>query len=279
MLQSTYKTIVHYLYHPLFLIFIIPLSYLLVGTLYAGQYIHFNLMRFFLLYSFTFINHLLGNFLFKKTKQPVSFNQLSFIVFELINLLFIYYFASTIHYLAGLLCFFYSLVVHSQFYLVKYGYSWLMLLFTSIFKGGILTYLSFYIQANFIPMTLFYWSIPLILVLFLIELGKLQLNYERITKLTSENQVNATFLDKNMFNRISLCLLIFIYIISFIFFIPIFKKLTFIFLITIPFAAKLIQSTFYKGETLPTKFKQRTLYLYSISFFIAFSIILFIQFN
>lgn len=276
-MQSIYKKIIHYLYHPLLLTFLIPLSYLLVGTLYASQYTQHNFIRFFLLYSFIFINHLLGNFLFESAKTTLSFNHLPFIIFELINLSLIYYFSYTIHPLAGLLCFFYSLVIHSQFYLVRHGYSWLTLVVSSVFKGGILTYLSFYIQANFIPITLFYWSIPLILTLFLVELGKLQLNYAEITKHSNENKTNTIFLDAKRFNLIFLCLLVSIYLVSLIFFIPIFKKSTFIFLLTLPFAVKLIQSLFSKEETIPSKIKQRTLQLYSISFFITLSIILLIH--
>lgn len=277
-MQSIYKTIIHYLYHPLFLAFLIPLSYLLVGTLYASQYSQYNFISFFLLYSFVFINHLLGNFLFESAKTTLSFNHLSFIIFELINLLLLYYFSYAIHPLAGLLCFFYSLVIHSQFHLVRHGYSWLTLFISSVFKGGILTYLSFYIQAKFIPITLFYWSIPLILTLFLVELGKLQLNYARISKQSNENQTNNVFLDTKRFNLIFLCLLVLIYLVSLIFFVPTFKKLTFIFLFTLPFVVKLIPSLFSKEETIPPKLKQKTLQLYSISFFITFSIILLIHF-
>lgn len=277
LVQSIYKTISQYLYHPLFLVFIIPLSYLLVGTLYAGQYAQFNFIRFFLLYSFIFINHLLGNFLFKTVKSAISFSHLPFMVFELINLLLIYYFTYTVHPLAGLLCFFYSLVIHSQLYLVRQGYSWLTIFISSLFKGGILTYLSFYIQANFIPTTLFYWSIPLILVLFLVELGKLQLNYQKINGQLNENQLKNPFLDTKNFNRIVLCLLVLIYLISFVFFIPAFRNSTFIFLLTLPLAVQVIRSLFSKEESIPANFKQKTLQLYSISFFITFSVILFIH--
>lgn len=277
MLHSIYKTIIHYLYHPLFLVFLIPLSYLLAGTLYASQYTQYNFTRFFLLYSFIFINHLLGNFLFKADKIIPSSNHLSFFFFELINLLLIYYFSAMIHPLAGLLCFFYSLVIHSQFYLVRHGYSWLTLVVSSVFKGGILTYLSFYFQANFIPTTLFYWSIPLILVLFLVELAKLQLNYLTITNQLNENKNSVIFLDTKIFNRIFLSLLILTYLISFILFYPTFNKSTFIFLLTLPLAIKLTSILFSKEETILSKIKQRTLQLYSISFFIALSIILLIH--
>ncbi len=275
--QSIFKTINHYLYHPLFLVLTIPLSYLISGTLYAGQYAHFSVVHFFLLYSFTFINHLLGNFLFKKTKESISYFQLSFIAFEIINLLLIFYFSFRVHYLAGLLLLLYSLVIHLQFYLVKQGYAWLMLVFSSIFKGGILTYLSFYVQANFIPSTLFYWSIPLVLVVFLVEFGKLQLNYGSIHKDFSNDQTTLLFLKQELFNRIFLGLTVLIYLISFIIFIPTFNKLSFIILLTIPFALSIIQSILSTKKTVPTKLKQRMLYIYSISFFIAFSIILFVH--
>ena len=277
LMQSIYKTIKQYLYHPLFLVFIIPLSYLLAGTLYAGQYTQFNFIRFILLYGFIFINHLLGNFLFKTAKITLSFNHISFIVFELINLLLIYYFSSAIHSLVGLLCFFYSVVIHSHFYLVRQGYTWLTLAISSIFKGGILTYLSFYIQANFIPNTLFYWSIPLILVLFLVELAKLQLNYLTITNQLNENKNSVIFLDTKIFNRIFLSLLILTYLISFVLFYPTFNKSTFIFLLTLPLAIKLTNILFSKEESISSKLKQKTLQLYSISFFIALSIILLIH--
>lgn len=276
-MHSIYKTIIYYLYHPLFLTFLIPLSYLLVGTLYASQYTQYNFVHFFLLYSFIFINHLLDNFLFKSKKIITSSNRFSFIFFEFVNLLLIYYFSSIIHPLAGLLCFFYSLVIHSQFYLVRQGYSWLILFISSIFKGGILTYLSFYFQANFIPTTLFYWSIPLILVLFLVELAKLQLNYLTITNQVYESKNPVIFLDTKIFNRIFLSLLIITYLISFILFYPTFNKLTFIILLTLPLAINLTSILFSKEESISSKIKQKTLQLYSISFFIALSIILLIH--
>lgn len=275
-MHSIYKTITHYLYHPLFLVLVIPLSYLLIGTLYAGQYSSFNFIRFFLLYSFIFLNHLLGNFLFKTIKSSFSFNRIPFLLFEVLNLLLIYYFADNIHYLVGLLCFFYSLVIHLQFYLVKQGYSWLMLFFSSVFKGGILTYLSFFVQANFIPNTLFYWSIPLILMVFLVELGKLQLNYTRINGQLNEHNSNNLFLDHKYFQRIVLYLLILIYVVSFILFIPTFKSLSFIFILTLPFTIKVVQLSFSTKESIAAKLTQRTLQLCSIAFFISFSIMLFI---
>lgn len=275
-MHSIYKTITHYLYHPLFLVLVIPLSYLLIGTLYAGQYSSFNFIRFFLLYSFIFLNHLLGNFLFKTIKSSFSFNHIPFLLFEVLNLLLIYYFADNIHYLVGLLCFFYSLVIHLQFYLVKQGYSWLMLFFSSVFKGGILTYLSFFVQANFIPNTLFYWSIPLILMVFLVELGKLQLNYTRINGQLNEHNSNNLFLDHKHFQRIVLYLLILIYVVSFILFIPTFKSLSFIFILTLPFTIKVVQLSFSTKESISAKLTQRTLQLCSIAFFISFSIMLFI---
>lgn len=275
-MHSIYKSITHYLYHPLFLVLVIPLSYLLIGTLYAGQYSSFNFMRFLLLYSFIFLNHLLGNFLFKTIKLSFSFNHIPFLIFEVLNLLLIYYFAYNIHYLVGLLCFFYSLVIHLQFYLVKQGYSWLMLFFSSVFKGGILTYLSFFVQANFIPNTLFYWSIPLILMVFLVELGKLQLNYTKINGQLTEYNPNNDFLDHKHFQRIVSYLLILIYVVSFILFIPTFKSLTFIFILTLPFTIKVVQLSFSTVESFSTKSTQRTLQLCSIAFFISFSIMLFI---
>lgn len=275
-MHSIYKSITHYLYHPLFLILVIPLSYLLIGTLYAGQYSSFNFIRFLLLYSFIFLNHLLGNFLFKTIKSSFSFNHIPFLIFEALNLLIIYYFAYNIHYLVGLLCFFYSLVIQLQFYLVKQGYPWLMLFFSSVFKGGILTYLSFFVQANFIPNTLFYWSIPLILMVFLVELGKLQLNYRRINGPLNEHNPNNLFLEHRNFQRIVLYLLILIYVVSFILFIPTFKSLLFIFILTLPFTIKVVQLSFSTKESISTKLTQRTLQLCSITFFISFSIMLFI---
>lgn len=279
LVQPIYRTIKQYLYHPLLLVFIIPLSYLLAGTLYAGQYTQFSFIRFILLYGFVFINHLLGNFLFKTAKITLSFNHISFIVFELINLLLIYYFSSAIHSLVGLLCFFYSVVIHAHFYLIRQGYTWVTLAISSIFKGGILTYLSFYVQANFIPTTLFYWSTPLILVVFLVELGKIQLNYPMINVQLTDQQTNTTFLDTKKFNRFLLGLLLLIYLISFIFYIPTFKGTTFIILFTLPFAIKLIQYLFSKEELIAKKLKQRALQLYSVAFFISFSVILFIHTN
>lgn len=275
-MHSIYKSITHYLYHPLFLVLAIPLSYLLIGTLYAGQYSSFNGIRFLLLYSFIFLNHLLGNFLFKTIKSSFSFNHIPFLIFEVLNLLLIYYFAYNIHYLVGLLCLFYSLVIHLQFYLVKQGYSWLMLFFSSVFKGGILTYLSFFVQANFIPNTLFYWSIPLILMVFLVELGKLQLNYSRINGPLNEQNPNNLFLEHKHFQYIILYLLILIYVISFILFIPTFKSLSFILMLTLPFTIKVVQLFFSIKKSISAKVTQRTLQLCAISFFISFSIMLFI---
>ncbi len=276
MVHSIYKSFTHYLYHPLFLVLVIPLSYLLIGTLYAGQYSSFNVIRFLLLYSFIFLNHLLGNFLFKTIKSSFSFNHIPFLLFELLNLLLIYYFAYNIHYLVGLLCFFYSLVIHLQFYLVKQGYPWLMLFFSSVFKGGILTYLSFFVQANFIPNTLFYWSIPLILMVFLVELGKLQLNYTKINEQLNDHNPNNFFLDHKHFQRIVLYLLILIYVVSFVLFIPTFKSLSFIFILTLPFTIKVVQLFFSTKESISAQLTQRTLQLCAISFFISISIMLFI---
>ncbi|MEG0497210.1 MAG: hypothetical protein RR541_04365, partial [Carnobacterium sp.] len=110
--------------HPLFLVFITPLTYILIGTIYAAQLSSIAFLPFIGLYLFILVNQLLEKiitiWLQKLNKELTT----SLLITEAINLLIISYFALSFHLLIGLLLLFYSILIQGQVYFVEIGLKW-----------------------------------------------------------------------------------------------------------------------------------------------------------
>lgn len=159
-------------YHPLFLIFINPISAILFGTLYALQFTKIHWLNFFFFYLFIlatqFIETILSNYV--KKQQPIRLFPL--ILFELLAIILSIYFIFQLNYLVFLLMIAYLFAIHFQFSPYNLTETLYGLILNSFFKGGIITYLSYFIQAKFISQNLYYWSISLILLALLVSFTK-----------------------------------------------------------------------------------------------------------
>ncbi|MEG0475952.1 MAG: hypothetical protein RR548_09670 [Carnobacterium sp.] len=237
MANFTYQRFQAFFNHSLFIIFATPLTYLFVGTLYAAQITRVHFLPFFLLYCFILLNQFLEKFLERWVKKTSRHSTIFLLIFELLNLSLVVYFTFSLHYLIGMLLLFYSLLVHGQFYLIKIGLAWFSIAMQAVFKGAIMTYISFSIQVLFIPNTLFLWSIPLVLLALFVELGKYQTSLKPLVSVTT----NELFTDRTTYLALN-SVLVLLYFSSFLMLWPSFSYFTCLLLLSMPAAWTAIQS-------------------------------------
>lgn len=256
--------------HPLFIILITPLTYLLTGTIYAAQITELAVLPFFMLYLFILLNQFLEKMVDNWLKKPEKVLSFILLVSEIINLLVIVYFTSSLNFLIGLLLALYSLLIQAHSYLIKIGLDWFSIVMQAIFKGGILTYLSFSIQLSFIPNTLFMWSIPLIVLALLIEIGTYQVKREQLAGLAQK----AITPIQNL-HLLFISLLVFLYLSSFFILWPAFGYSTLFLLLSTPLAVKVMRSFQpVKKEEKKRSSRLKQLSVYSILFLSIFAAII-----
>lgn len=257
---QTFKHFIEqFLYNPIVLVFLRPLSYLMIGTVYALQYNTFNRSVFFLLYLYLFTNYYIESYLSKHELFAKSTLTLPFILLEVINLVLIITLAVSTNYLVALLTILYSLIMHFQHYLKRIGWSNLTILVVSFFKGGIITYLSFFTQVHFLPLELLKWSIPLVLVSILVEMHTYYL----------QTNVQQPILKKDLLLK-TLFLITLIYLTTIILLASTFGYLLVLFLFTVPFILHLINMMHRKKEK---KLCLKTLFLYQMTYLFVFTLI------
>ncbi|MBM6616058.1 hypothetical protein JTF06_14290 [Desemzia sp. RIT804] len=257
-IKDTLKKI---LYNPVVLVLLIPASYLMLGTIYALQYTSLNWTIFLLLYGFLFINYYIENYFSKYllfSKQAIT---PKILVLELLNIAIIATISFSSNYLVSILIILYSLMIHFQYTLKLFNLAGISIAILSFFKGGILTYLSFFVQILFVPLELFKWSIPLILLNLCIELGKYFLQP------VSTQQKNK--------NRSSLILLLvaLTYITSILFLYTSFQYLLWLLLLTVPFTLRFVK-LFHPIEEKSSKgFRLKTICIFQIFYLFTFALI------
>ncbi|MGB3161631.1 hypothetical protein [Carnobacterium sp.] len=249
------------LFHPYFLIFITPLTYILIGTIYAAQLSTIAFLPFLALYLFLLVNQFLEKIIYiwieKLTKELTT----TLLVTEAINLLLISYFALTYHLLIGLLFILYSILMQGQVYFFKIDIKWFVFIMKAIFKGGILTYIAFFVQLFFIPNTLFLWSIPLILLALIIEITEYPIRTKQINRI-KENRF------------LFLGLLLTLYLTSFFILGLSFGYFSLLLLLSFPAAWSILSLYRTSTYTLSYSIKNRQLLLFSTLFIFSFALII-----
>lgn len=257
-------TIETFLYNPIVLVLLTPLSYLLVGTIYASQYVDLSFSKLIAFYLLLFVNYGMENYLKKHSLLNKSELKGPFFLLELMNILLIIYISLQSHYSIGLLIILYSLAIHFQHALKVNQFPIIAVLILGIFKGGILTYLSFFIQAHFLPLVLIFWSVPLIILHLFLETG---------TYLLEKNSPNVAPGQSYFL----LTLMILVYLSTFLFLYSTFTIWLLLFILTFPFAirlAKVFISHKWK-DSKPITLKTYRLYQLSYVFIFAIAEILY----
>lgn len=247
--------------HPLFLVFITPLTYILIGTIYAAQLSSIAFLPFIGLYLFILVNQLLEKiitiWLQKLNKELTT----SLLITEAINLLIISYFALSFHLLIGLLLLFYSILIQGQVYFIEIGLKWFTFIMKAIFKGGILTYISFFIQLPFIPNTIFLWSIPLILLALLVEITEYSVKTKQVEQIK-----------QNRF--LFLSLLVLLYLSSFLILSLSFSFFSLFLLLSLPAAWNMLSLYRVSSHTKSSSIKLKQLMVFSVIFLLSFALII-----
>jgi hypothetical protein len=248
-------------FHPFFLIFITPIAYLLTGTIYAAQISSFSLLPFIGLYLFMLINQFLEKIIRIWLQKPTKALTLALLSTEALNLIIISSFALSIHLLVGLLLLFYSTLIQSQVYLIKLELKWVMYMMKAIFKGGILTYISFFVQLSFIPNTIFLWSIPFILLALVIEIIEYPIRSQQVEQL---KQNRSLFLG----------LLVALYLSSFSILWLSFGYFALLLLLSLPAAWSVVSLYRVSNQAKPSSIKIRQLLIFSIVFLLSFALVI-----
>lgn len=261
MIHSIKDTIKKILYNPVILVLLIPVSYLMVGTIYALQYASLNWTDFILLYALLFINYYIENYFSKHylfSKQMIT---PKILVLELLNIAVITTISFSSNYLVAILIILYSLIIHFHHTLKLFHLSGVSIAILSFFKGGILTYLSFFVQVQFIPLELFKWSIPLILLNLCIEWG-MYFSHPFSNQQQSKN-----------YSSLIVLLVALLYITSILFLYSSFQFLLLLFLLTIPFILRFIK-LFQSNEGKNSKrFCLKTIYIFQIIYLFTFALV------
>lgn len=259
-------------YDSFFILLITPLSYLLIGTLYAGHFTSIQFPKFLLLYCFVFLNQFLEHFtaqIGKHKKKGKEFF-LGLIAIELLNIAILVYFTLSVHLLMGVLSLLYSFVLHTYVYLDNVNLQWASLLIRSFFRGGILTYLSFFIHLNFVPSSLFYWSVPLMITVLFTLFGQ--------QSLESENKEDQAQKNISLLKYFLLLLLAAVYVSSILILTDPFGQLVWFFLLTIPPAWNCIKPYRSEKKDFQRRTRNKNLLLFSIAYQCSFSLILILYF-
>ena len=264
MLKQRLSQLEEIAYNPIFILLMMPLSYLMIGTLLALRFTSLQFLNFIFLYLFVLIHQFLKKQVTKVDILSKNFYTPIWLLMGLVSLLLIAYFTFKVNFLIGILLFFYSIVIHFHYYLKERYFPFASIVLLAVFKGLILTLISFFIQTPFISFDLFKWSLPLILVNVLVEFG------EYINELGKTQEVN----EKGKVRIIIFSLLGVIYFISLFGFFPTFSYYLVFFLLTIPILIQLINSYTKDSNIAPSNKRVRRLFLFSISYYFSFFLVI-----
>lgn len=161
-----------FLHHPALHTFLLPLVLSLFGVIYASRFTAIQFAPYFVLYVFLLVNKLLETQLTKQASSSDIFLPQLNIFLEILNIGCVAYFLVNGSLLSVILPLCYTLVVHFQYIFLAYDMAPLALVMLSLFKGIGIQAFAFYLQLHFIPTSLFLWSLPMVLPLFLIEANR-----------------------------------------------------------------------------------------------------------
>ncbi|WP_414839792.1 hypothetical protein [Carnobacterium sp. TMP28] len=247
--------------HPLFLIFITPLAYILIGTIYAAQLSTINFTLVIGLYLFILLNQFLEKISATEYQKKHKEIKISLFIIEAINLLVISSLALSSHFLIGVLLVLYSILIQGQIYLRENRLKWLLISLKAIFKGGILTYISFFIQLSFIPNTIFIWSISSILLVLIIELTDYTIKTNQLESL-KQNRLLA------------LSLFVFLYLSSIFILWLSFSYFSLLLLLSLPAAWNVLSTYQLSAQAKPHSLKLKRLNVLTISFLFLFTLVI-----
>lgn len=137
-----------------FLLF--PLIYLLPGTIYSTTYTNISWLELLTLFSFILINSGLEYELDKKN----LYLKPSLIFLELSNITLIIYFYINQSIFLGNIFILYSILIQTQYLFKFYQLHYLAIALLTIFKVFLLNGVSFYLNTNFITLSLFIIMLP-----------------------------------------------------------------------------------------------------------------------
>lgn len=258
-MKQTIQTIETFLYNPIVLVLLTPLSYMVIGTVYAAQYVELSIVKLLVFYLFLFINYCIEHYLEKHSLFNKAELKPPFFLMEVVNLLLVAYISIHSHYSIALLVVLYSLAIHFQHAFKVNQLPIAAVLILVLFKGGILTYLSFFIQAQFLPLMLIIWSAPLIILHLFLETGTYLL--ERRSSREAKGQ-----------SYLLLTMIIFVYATTLLFLFSSFRAWLLLFVLTLPFAVRLAR-LFLTHTWKPSKsITLKTLRLFQLFYILVFAL-------
>lgn len=170
---ETKRTKLHSFFHQSILHTILfPFAQTFLGVVYASRFTSIQFLAYVVLYFFLLINKLLETQMTKKAASSPFYIPRPNIVLELLNIGCLAYFFIEGTFLSALLPLFYTLFLHFQYVFLAYDLAPLAVLILSLFKGMGMNLFAFYWQLQFIPASLFIWSVPMVLAFLLIETNR-----------------------------------------------------------------------------------------------------------
>ena len=169
-----------FLQNPVFLFFLLPLFYMIFGSVYALQYNSFHVIPFIVLYFFILLNQLLEFILKKRFDEEKFSNIVVFLIAEIALIATLTYFWIYYSWLATLFLVLYSIFIQSnvlfRIYELRFLPAILTLVMNLIFMNGF----SCYTQAHFISIHALLIVTPQILPFFILTIHQWRVKLSRI---------------------------------------------------------------------------------------------------
>lgn len=168
------KRMTDIIYHPVFYFFLLSLLSLLPGSILALELNTFNFLPLSLFYFYILVNQFIESLLLRVPDQDYEPSKKLLGFFESINFLMILFFIQYYSLIAGVILFFYSLIIQLQFLFTYYHLEKTAAFIASLLKVLLLGSFSFYIHLHFISTTVIFYSLGILIPYFIYELTRIK---------------------------------------------------------------------------------------------------------
>lgn len=168
-------------YHPVLFFFLLPLFYILLGSLFALEYNALNIVSLIIFYLFIFINQMLENMFLRIPTNEFDISKKFVVFLEILIGLILLFFGIRHSWLASLVLLGFTLIIQLQFLFSYYDLEQVSVFITNFFKVILLNGFAFYISTNFIHTRFLPYYFGLFLPFYFYEVARLSSKMKPIT--------------------------------------------------------------------------------------------------
>lgn len=167
------------LYRPTLFFFLLPIFYILSGSMFALQYNSFNFLSFLFFYFYILINQMLENIFLRIPKNEFQMSNRFILLLEILNIVLIGLLGWRHSWLTALFLALFTIIIQSQFLFSYYHLDNLAAFISSSSKVLLLNSFAFYIHANFIHQRYIIYFVGLLIPFYLYEATRLPTSFSK----------------------------------------------------------------------------------------------------